>query len=413
MRSLWDDGEAAAVRERAGADEAERAVALRAYTSRLIGADRDLVLHGGGNTSVKVARGGRAVLHVKGSGWDLATIEAPGLPGLALEPLLAARRGPRLSDPDMVAFLRGQMTDPSGPNPSVETLLHAFLPAAFVDHTHAAAALVVANQPNAADLARTIFGDRLTVVPYVMPGFDLAVEADRLFRDSTGTEGLFLVNHGLFSLGDDARASYEGMITLAEACGRFIAANGAALAPPARNRAPDPGAALQNLAAALRGFAPFAGGASLDLRCNDPVDALLALPDLDEVAGRGTITPDHVIRLKPWPLVGEATFSVEEWRRRIEDYARAYAAYFDRQAPMAAEPKIMLDPFPRAVLVRGLGVAGIGRHAGEARICADLMDQAARVIVASETLGRFAPIREKDLFDMEYWSLEQAKLNHG
>jgi rhamnose utilization protein RhaD (predicted bifunctional aldolase and dehydrogenase) len=203
------------------------------------------------------------------------------------------------------------------------------------------------------------------------------------------------------------------MLALTDACAAFIAANGAALAPPAANRATGDEAALDRLATALRGFDPFTKGVALDLRCNDPVDALLALPDLEEVSGRGTITPDHVIRLKPWPLVGEAGFTVAEWTRRLEDYARAYTAYFDRHAPSAAEPKTMLDPLPRAVLIRGLGVAGIGRDAKEARICADLLDQGARVIVASEKLGRFSPIREDELFEMEYWSLEQAKLKHA
>lgn len=211
MKSLWNDAEANRLRKAAGDDPAEQDLAMRVYTSKLIGQEPDLVLHGGGNTSVKTRRCDESgvehdVIHVKGSGWDLATIEGPGLPAMWLGPLLEARKTSTMSDEEMVAFLRREMLDQSGPNPSVEALLHAFLPAKFVDHTHSCAALAIANQPDAAERAHEIFGDELSIVPYVMPGFKLSHAADQIFAEQgEGTSGQFLVNHGLFSFGDDAR----------------------------------------------------------------------------------------------------------------------------------------------------------------------------------------------------------------
>jgi rhamnose utilization protein RhaD (predicted bifunctional aldolase and dehydrogenase) len=417
MQSLWNDAEAAAWADKGGDSAAKRDLAVRVYTSRLIGQEPDLVLHGGGNTSVKVDAEEGKVLHVKGSGWDLGTIEAPGLPGVALAPLLAVREGQRLSDPEMVSLLRRNMLDQSGPNPSVETLLHAFLPSRFVDHTHSAATLAIANQPNAAELSREIFGDRLVVVPYVMPGFDLAIEADRRFAaEGDGSEGLFLVNHGLFSFHDDPRVSYERIIDFTTACEDFLAERGAALAPPEATVVADQGLrnrVLDTLATALKQHEVFAAGPHFDLRATRSIEAFLALPDFGEIVGRGTVTPDHVIRLKPKPLIGDAGFSLDDWRGAIDAFIADYTAYFERNAPHADEPKIMLDPLPRYALIRGLGLVGIGRTAKEAGICADLAEQAVRVMLSAEKLGRFTPIGERDLFNMEYWSLEQAKLKVG
>lgn len=417
MRSLWNDTDAATATAEAGTDEAARDLALRVYTSRLIGQEPDLVLHGGGNTSVKIERDGGTVINVKGSGWDLGTIEAAGLPALSLAPLLDVRRGKRLSDPEMVALLRRNMLDASGPNPSVETLLHAFLPAKYVDHTHSAAALAIANQPDAAELARKIFGQRLAVVPYVMPGFDLAIAAADIFDEADDRcEGLFLVNHGLFSFHDDPRVSYERIIGFTTECEDFLAKNGAALPPAEPTRKPDPVVGertLERLRSALEKNAAFASGVAFDVRCNDAIDTFLALPDFAEIVGRGTVTPDHVIRLKPKPLVGQAAYSADDWASAVDAFAEDYTTYFNRHAPHAEEPKTMLDPMPRLAMVEGLGIVGIGRNAKEAKICADLAEQAVRVMLSAERLGRFTPISERDLFDMEYWSLEQAKLKAG
>ncbi len=217
VQDRWNDADANAAVAAAGPDPADQALALRVYTSRLIGADPDLVMHGGGNTSVKVRRRdlfGREieVLHVKGSGWDLETIEARGLPGVRLAELRELRALEALSDEDMVNVQRCNLLDCTAPTPSVETLLHAYLPHAVVDHTHATAMLMLANLPDVAAVCREIFGDRVALVPYIMPGFALAKAAAAVFERNPDVEGLLLVNHGHFTFGGDARQSYRRVI---------------------------------------------------------------------------------------------------------------------------------------------------------------------------------------------------------
>ncbi|RLQ86855.1 class II aldolase/adducin family protein [Notoacmeibacter ruber] len=417
MKSYWNDTEAERIESAAGDNPADRALALRVYTSQLIGREVDLVLHGGGNTSVKVKRPDgsgvdRDVIHVKGSGWDLATIEAPGLPGMRLEPLLEARNIPDMKDEEMVALLRTNMLDDSGPTPSVEALLHAFLPYDYVDHTHSAAALAIANQPNAAELSRQIFGEKLCVVPYVMPGFKLSHAADEIFRrEGRDCEGMFLVNHGLFSFSDDARISYERIIDFTSACEDYLADNGAALTPPEENtKVETQPRVVENLGAALSEWAFFGGGVTLDLRDSPAIRRYLAMDNLQDVATRGTATPDHVIRIKPRPVIGASDFSSEDWKGKVDDFAQWYESYFQRNVPNADEPKTMLDPLPRVALIPGTGIVGIGRNAKEAGIAADLAEQTARIVWSAEQIGRFTPLDEGKLFQMEYWSLEQAKL---
>ncbi|MES0864333.1 class II aldolase/adducin family protein [Ruegeria sp. SCPT10] len=420
MRSRWNDLEAQHLIENAGPNPADVDLALRVYTSRLIGKEPDLVLHGGGNTSVKTQRmapdgSEKDVIHVKGSGWDLATIEGQGLPAMWLDQLLTARTVPNMTDDEMVVFLRNEMLDKSGPNPSVEALLHAFLPAKFVDHTHSCAALAIADQPNAAELSREIFGDHLCVVPYVMPGFRLSQEADTIFREnSTAANGLFLVNHGLFAYAEDAKTSYERIIGYTDECETFLVRSGAALMPEEQfTRIENPGAhaVITALREALSTWGTFGtDGPVLDLRIGYANDRYLALANLEDVSSRGTATPDHVIRIKPRPMIGEANFGVTDWQTAVRDYADWYESYFARNAVHARESKTMLDPLPRVSLIRGLGIVGIGRNSKEAGIAADLAEQNARIILSAEALGRFTPINERDLFDLEYWSLEQAKL---
>lgn len=418
MLNRWDDGAAEVWLARAGSDPADRDLALRIYTSRLIGGETDLVLHGGGNTSVKTSRHRadgslRPVLHVKGSGWDLGAIEAPGLPALELAPLLDAKSGPALSDPQMVALLRANLLDPASPNPSIETLLHAFLPAKFVDHSHAAAVLVLVNQPDAAEIGRRIYGRRLAIVPYVMPGYDLSIEAAKIFDANRDCEGLWLVNHGLFTFGETARQSYDRMIEFVNMAEAHLEEQGAGLVLPLASR---------GHTAASRGFeghlsariraagSTMAAGVALDFRADAAIDTLLSRPDLAEISERGTITPDHVIRVKPFPLVLRGDEDAAALDAALAAYGDRYRTYFEVHARNASEPKTMLDTLPRVVLVKGLGLFGVGRNDVEASIVADLACQAARVMQAAESYGRFTPLPTADLFDMEYWSLEQAKL---
>src|SRR5436190_987648 len=219
MKSLWADGDAAAIVARYGAAGVGRDLALRVYTSRLLGGDPRLVLHGGGNTSVKTVLPDLLdepveVLCVKGSGWDMAQIEPPGLPAVRLAPIQKLRARDALSDEDMVRIQRANLIDPGAPNPSVETLLHAFLPHKFIDHTHATAVLSLADQPDAAERVADLYGPGVGVVPYIMPGFLLAKAAADAHEAAPDVEGLILLKHGVFSFGATAREAYERMIAI-------------------------------------------------------------------------------------------------------------------------------------------------------------------------------------------------------
>jgi rhamnose utilization protein RhaD (predicted bifunctional aldolase and dehydrogenase) len=409
MKSRWNDEDAARYVEAALAAGQSEALGLRIYTSRIIGGDPDLVLHGGGNTSVKVTSAeGEALMHIKGSGWDLDTIEAPGLPAVRLAPLLETRDGPKLSDPDMVSMLRASLIDADAPNPSVEALLHAFLPAAFVDHTHATAILALADQPDMRETVRRIYGERLA---YVMPGFDLSIVADRIYRDHPQCEGLWLENHGLFTFADDARASYELMIEFVTMAEEELARKGVELSGPQ----PSDGAEDMALRARLeKAFArqgsPFAKGVFMDYRSTAAIREHASKANVEEISLRGTVTPDHVIRIKPWPMIIEPDADDAAIDTALAAYADRYRAYFERNATRTDEPKHMLDAYPRVVVVRNQGIYALGTSAKAATIGGDLCEQATRAINAAETYGRFTPIGEADLFDMEYWSLEQAKL---
>lgn len=412
MDSRWNDDDAARYVEAARAAGQSEALGLRIYTSRIIGGDPDLVLHGGGNTSVKVRSAkGEELMHIKGSGWDLDTIEAPGLPAVPLAALLETRNGPKLSDPEMVSLLRESLIEADAPNPSVEALLHAFLPFAFVDHTHATAILALADQPDMRAAIKRIYGDRLAYVPYVMPGFDLSIVADRIYREHPDCEGLWLENHGLFTFADDARASYELMIEFVTMAEKELDRSGVTLTGPQPNDGKEDASLTKRLEKALAGDgSPFTKGVFFDYRSTEAIRTYVARENVEAISQRGTVTPDHVIRIKPWPLVIEAGADEDAIETALAAYAEKYRAYFTRNAARATEPKQILDVYPRVVLVRGEGMYALGASLKAATIGGDLCEQATRAINAAEDYGRFTPIGEADLFDMEYWSLEQAKL---
>lgn len=411
MQSRWNDAEARKFAEAAEAAGQPAALGLRVYSSRLIGQDPDLVLHGGGNTSVKISDApGGPIIHVKGSGWDLGEIEAPGLPAMRLEPLLETRAIPHMSDEDMVAFLRGHLLDSSAPTPSVEALLHAYMPQAFVDHSHATAILALADQQDMEGVVGDLYRGRVGFVPYVMPGYALSHACkDALARDPT-VEGLWLEKHGLVTFAESARGSYELMLEFATTAEAFLVSRGITVEGPQANDAPIPDVLASALTRALAAQGALGTEPAVDFRTTPAIRRYLGHDNLTELAMRGTATPDHVIRIKPFPLILEARDDAAEIERKLAEYADRYQAYFARNAPHASEPKTMLDPAPRAVLVPGVGLFGVGANGKAARISGDLLEQTARIVNAAEDFGRFSPISESELFDMEYWSLEQAKL---
>jgi rhamnose utilization protein RhaD (predicted bifunctional aldolase and dehydrogenase)/NAD(P)-dependent dehydrogenase (short-subunit alcohol dehydrogenase family) len=421
MPSRWSDAEASQHIERyAGARGSNRDVALRVYTSRLIGQDPTLVLHGGGNTSVKTTLPDdldepTRVLCVKGSGWNLDTIEPAGLPAVRLAPLMALRRLDRLSDEDMVNAQRVRMLDASAPNPSVETLLHAFLPHTFIDHSHADAILAVVDQPEADKHCRDIFGDRLAIVPYIMPGFALAKLAAEVHEAHPEAEGLLLLSHGLFTFGDTARESYERHIAAVDAARAHLdrqAGRGASVSVPAAPALP-----YDTIAAVLRGQL-MDGGRRYVLvrRQSEAIDRFLGRPDLADVTQRGPVTPDHIIRTKRVPLLLDAAAhtSAESFAAHVHErlgaFRGAYQAYVARQAARADREVTPLDADPRVVLIPGVGLVTAGATEKDARVAADIYEHTMAVIDAAEALGGYQALSEDDLFDMEYWSLEQAKL---
>jgi rhamnose utilization protein RhaD (predicted bifunctional aldolase and dehydrogenase)/NAD(P)-dependent dehydrogenase (short-subunit alcohol dehydrogenase family) len=426
VTNRWSDAAAAEAVAHWGARGIAEPLALRTYSARLLGADPALVIHGGGNTSVKTTAHDLLgeeipVLCVKGSGWDLATIEPPGHPAVRLEPLRALRALERLSDEEMVAAQRRNLIDPAAPNPSVEALLHAFLPHTFVDHTHATALLALADQPEAESLCREVYGERVVLVPYVMPGFALARACADAYEQAVARgshpEGMVLLRHGLFSFGATARESYGRMIALVALAEQRLALGRRTLQPVALPERP---AAAEAVLPQLRGALARAAGLEgaprrwlLELRLSELARAVVDDARLGDWALRGVATPDHVIRTKAAPLVLPAHPSAAAIEQAMADYGRAYRAYFERQNARVGGHKRRLDSLPRVIAIPGLGLIGVGRSAADAAVSADLAESWATTLLAAESIGRFQPVGEDDSFDMEYWSLEQAKLGRG
>ena len=411
MQSRWNDADAQTFAAAAEAAGQPAALGLRVYSSRLIGQDPDLVLHGGGNTSVKIpdAPGG-PIIHVKGSGWDLGDIEAPGLPAMRLAPLLETLSVPHMSDEEMVALLRAHLLDSSAPTPSVEALLHAYMPHTFVDHSHAVPILVLADQDDMEATVADIFGGRVGFVPYVMPGYALSHACNEAFSRNPNVEGLWLEKHGLFTFAATARESYDLMIEFSTIAEEFLSSKGIKVDAPQENDRVAPEVFSKALTDALTEDGGLGSQPALDFRSTPAIRQYLIHKDLAELTMRGTATPDHVIRIKPFALILDENDTREIISAKLADYAARYRAYFDRNAPNSSEPKVMLDTLPRAVLVPGIGIFGVGANEKAARVAGDLLEQTARIVNAAESFGRFSPISESDLFDMEYWSLEQAKL---
>ncbi|MCT0208259.1 bifunctional aldolase/short-chain dehydrogenase [Synechococcus sp. CS-1332] len=433
VQHRWSDAAAREAIARYGEQGVNEDLALRTYSARLLGADPELVLHGGGNTSVKTTVHGLLgeairVLCVKGSGWDLGSIEPPGHPAVRLEPLQALRVLESLSDEAMVAAQRQNLIDPAAPNPSVEALLHAFLPHTFVDHTHSIALLALADQPDAAEVCREVYGDRVALVPYVMPGFALAKAAALAYEAAAAggsePEGMVLLQHGLFSFGASAEQSYDRMIDLVRRAEERLARGERTLHAVAVPERPAPAAAVLPVLRGALGRAAVAAGVRphwiLALRDTPLARAVSDDARLPDWAGRGVATPDHVIRTKARPLVlpplpsGGDGHALAAWGQALEQaleaYATDYRAYVQRQNAAAGGVKKALDPLPRVAAIPGLGLVGIGKSAAEAATVADIAEAWAQTLLAAEAIGRFAPVGEADTFAMEYWSLEQAKL---
>ena len=441
MKSRWVEEEAAQI-----ADDVGRC----AYASRLLGAETSLVLAGGGNSSVKttvhdVFGDPVEVLHVKGSGWDMAGLQPGGMAPLRLATVARLAELPELTDARMAAELKAASLDPSAPAPSVESILHAILPFRFVLHTHADAVLALTNTPDGEARVREAFGDDVVVVPYVMPGFVLAKACAETFPAARhdGTVGMVLLNHGLFTFADDARTAYEQHVELVDRAldrldqGRLAAADpgasddgsnghdpldiGAFGAGDATAFGSGSGAAIVGdpslegddavddsgtlgVIAALRRDISRVAGAPMVVRTatGASIGRLVRRPDLARVSQVGPATPDHVLRTKRVPLVG----------RDVAGYVRDYQAYVGRNRSRLGDRSVVpVDPAPRVVLDPDLGALVAGRRVADTIATGEILDHTAWVIDQAEALGGYVTPGEGDIFDVEYWELEQAKLS--
>ena len=430
MKNLWRDTEAEAMVAAYADRGVGRALALRVYTTRLLGGEPRLVLHGGGNTSVKTrvtdALGEDVeVLCVKGSGWDMAAIEPEGLPAVRLDALRRLGALDSLSDEDMVGLVRQGLLDGSAPNPSVETLLHAFLPHQYVDHTHAAAVLAVTDQPDGAERCAEVYGDALAVAPYIMPGFPLAKAVAAIYAERPRIEGLILLKHGIFTFGESARQAYERMIAHVSRAEEYL--RRARRKVLASASLPAPIAPAARVAPILRGLTALVVDAGeglyrpfvLDFRGGETVLGYVNGAELARYSQAGVVTPDHAIRTKNTPLIVPPPHAdvpgadaLDAFRAgakaAIEAYVAAYRAYFERHNAREPTPKTALDAMPRVILAPGLGLFGLGGSAREARIAADIAENAVEVITDAEAIGRFESISEAEAFETESWARAPA-----
>jgi rhamnose utilization protein RhaD (predicted bifunctional aldolase and dehydrogenase)/NAD(P)-dependent dehydrogenase (short-subunit alcohol dehydrogenase family) len=400
MESLWNDSEAA---QQVGD------LGLRVYTSRLLGRNADFVLYGGGNTSVKIRENNlfgeeEEILYVKGSGWTLETIEPAGFAPARMAHLLKLVSVDSLTDVEMARQLRLSLTNPAAPDPSVEAILHALLPYKFVDHTHADAILTVTNTRDGEARIREIYGDSVVVVPYVMPGFKLAKACAELYPRHAGqnTIGMILLNHGVFSFGATARESYDRMIMLVARAEDSLKSKAAWRITVPDLAAPEPG---RTPLAQLRKAVSDAAGFPVIVATHSqaPFLSFARRPDVAVLAQQGPATPDHVIRTKRLPLLG----------RDVESYRAAYEAYFAEHAPRSRQTLTMLDPAPRLVLDPEFGLCAVGRTAEEAAVAAEVYRHTIDIILRASALGGYQALPARDVFEVEYWDLEQAKLKRA
>jgi len=401
MNSLWNDNEAKKY--------ADHDLQLRVYTSQLLGKESSLVLHGGGNTSVKIEAKNifgenEALLYVKGSGWDLATIPVTGFVPVKLDLLKKLVQLEQLSDIEMVRMQRAAMLDSSMPSPSVEAILHAIIPYRFVDHTHADAVVTLSNTKKSIEIIREIYGSQILIIPYVMPGFILAKKVYETTKtmDWKKIEGMILLNHGVFSFADNAKSSYERMIQIVSQAENYLKKH-ARISPPTAKKTTEN---LLHLARIRRAVSRIKGSPVIVKTVTD-TEALdfSSQPQSLALASRGPLTPDHVIRTKPFPVQIS-----ENPENDISQYARAYQDYFHRNAN---EQLLCLNPAPCWAIWPHHGILSFGSTYHETMIIADINAHTIQAIKLAESLGGWKPLPEKDIFNLEYWELEQAKLKRS
>jgi rhamnose utilization protein RhaD (predicted bifunctional aldolase and dehydrogenase) len=369
---------------------------MRVYTSQLLGQSKELVLHGGGNTSVKIDN----TLYVKGSGWNLDTIEKGGFSPVNLDVLLEMATRESLSDTQMVTEQRAAMQDQSFPNPSIEAILHAIIPYDYVDHTHADAVVTLTNTPNGRILVQELYGPNMLIIDYVMPGFELAKHIYDMTRNVEwdSLRGMVLMHHGVFTFDDNAQRAYEKMIDLVTIAEAYLNEHVTLACGDCEGKGdPSIAQAIGIEAARLRGCELF------PLLIDSPRAQLFSiLPNLEILVKQGGLTPEHVIRIKPFPAIIDNDIA-----EGIAKFAVEYKNYFNSNA---SREHICLDLAPRYAVIKGVGIVVLGIDEKESRIIGDIVKHTITAILSAEQLGGWKSLSLDRMFEMEYWELEQAKL---
>jgi len=373
-------------------------LAMRVYTSQLLGKDMDLVLHGGGNTSVKIDN----KLYVKGSGWNLDTIEEPGFPGVDLPTLIDMAKLEHLSDTDMVAQQREALEDKSSPNPSIEAILHAIIPFKFVDHTHADAVVTISNTPDGQKRLQELYGANMLFIDYVMPGFVLAKEVFEKTKDVDwkSLDGIILLNHGVFSFDDDAKIAYEKMIAIVDKAEVYLKENALSKELSFSKSFCKLDESFKD---ELKAEVAKLRGCEIVMKFGSSIEAanFSKLDNLDDIFKNGPLTPEHVIRTKPFPAV-----ICDNISEGLTAFTSRYKKYFKAHA----KDEIMLDLAPRYAIIKGVGFVALGKDEKEAGIIFDIVSHTIHAMTLAQNLGGWKSLKPSDIFDMEYWELEQAKL---
>lgn len=446
MKNLWEETGFNTTMAALEADtQLPRELAELVYASRLLGRESRLVMHGGGNTSVKsqltdVIGNKVNVLYIKGSGVDLSEVTPYDFTPVRIEPMQKLLQmilaGDHLHDEDLKRFSNRELknflflnlfslTDHmvrNGLTPSIETLLHAFLPHKYIYHTHSQALLTLTNQPDGGKLIREVFGDRFGIVPYMRPGLELARSAEQVYAGNRNVEGLVLLKHGFVTFGETSRDAYDLMIGAVSELEDRIEQGGKKAFPAVD--LPVDLLPLEEVAPVIRGacVAEKTPGSKdyesfiLDFRTSPEIMEYVNSSDLESTARKGTMTPDFIIRTKNLPLIVPAPDATdpEGFRKAVqnavEDYKKEYAAYFERQQAQSGIEVRMLDPLPRVVLVPGLGLFGLGKTLRDARINADIAQSTTEAVLQAESIGCFESISEDEVFGIEYWDMEQAKV---
>ena len=432
MKSRWSEAEARKSVSEYGADYGED-LALRIYSSRLIGLEPDIVLHGGGNTSVKGTWpnvwGDRIpAIYVKASGCDLAKITPGDYAPLDLEYLRRLRTLESLSDDRMANEFRTHVLDCHAPSPSIETLAHAFLPAKYVDHTHADAILALTNQVRGEEWVREALGDNVIVLPYVRPGFELAKEAIKALETTPIAIGMVWMLHGLVTWGETAQESYERTIQLVDAAEKYLVRKAArTLTIQVRTPAEVAAARLEQVAPIVRGLLAQPTGDENRPWRRTILAALTSrevLEFVDSAEGKRLaltppLTSDHLIRTKSLPLwVDNPDFSdLEKLRgqmaKAIAEYVAAYDTYFERHSAGLAPGVARRDPYPCVILIPGLGAVCSGKNARASRIAKDITEHSLAVKRKVAAMGEYKGLDECHIFNMEYHMLQEAKLTNS